>query len=275
MTRKRVTQVFPWLLPLREWQRKKCFYLGMKLDGNTYAKEIDPDLLPYVVYEIGELMVNEHSGYDIQYQYNKVHNLRLAGKTVNRVLIKPHETFSLFQLMRYADKDEKYKDGLNLDNGKIVGSYGGGVCQISNMLYWIFLHTPLTIVERHAHAVESFRTTSDDVLPRGVDATINEGWLDLKVKNETNNTFQIEVTFDDKNMYGRVRSLKPVMDIYEIFNNKVVYERRNDGIYEISDVTRRKINKQTGAEVEEQLYINETQIDYELDENTVIVERRN
>lgn len=274
MTRKRVTQVFPWLLPLREWQRKKCFYLAMRFDGNTYAKEILDDVLPNIVYETKELMVNEHSGYDIQYQYNKVHNLHLAAKTINRVLIKPDETFSLFQLMRYADKEEKYKDGLNLDNGKIVGSYGGGVCQISNMLYWLFLHTPLTIVERHAHAVESFRTTSDDVLPRGVDATINEGWLDLKVKNETDNTFQIEVVFDEQNMYGRVRSLMPVLETYEVFNREVVYERRADGIYEICDVTRKRENKQTGAVFYEQLYLNETEIAYELDENTVIRESR-
>lgn len=38
MKRKRLTQVFPYLLPIRKWQRKKLFYLEMLIDGNKYAK---------------------------------------------------------------------------------------------------------------------------------------------------------------------------------------------------------------------------------------------
>ena len=125
------------------------------------------------------------------------------------MIIEPNETFSFWQLVRWADHHEKYKDGLNLVDGKIVGSYGGGLCQLSNMLFWLFLHTPLTVVERHGHAVESFPSTTED-LPCGTDATINEGWLDLKIRNDTDNTFQIEISFDDKYMYGRILSQSSV-----------------------------------------------------------------
>lgn len=38
MTRKRVTERFPWLLPIRQAQRKIFFYVGMRLDKNTYAQ---------------------------------------------------------------------------------------------------------------------------------------------------------------------------------------------------------------------------------------------
>ena len=31
---------------------------------------------------------------------------------------------------RHADRYTRYKDGLNFVNGKIVGSYGGGLCQL-------------------------------------------------------------------------------------------------------------------------------------------------
>lgn len=128
----------------------------MKFDGNRYAKKTSEKLLPNTVFETSSLMLNENSGFDMKYQINKVHNLKLAAKTINKVIIEPKETFSFWQLVRWADQHEKYKDGLNLVNGKIVGSYGGGLCQLSNMLFWLFLHTPLTIVERHGHAVESF-----------------------------------------------------------------------------------------------------------------------
>ncbi|MDE7017151.1 MAG: glycopeptide resistance accessory protein VanW, partial [Lachnospiraceae bacterium] len=38
MARKRLTQVFPFLLPPRKWQRKKLFYYKMRKDGCRYAK---------------------------------------------------------------------------------------------------------------------------------------------------------------------------------------------------------------------------------------------
>ena len=114
MSRKRLTQVFPFLLPLRKWQRKKLFYLKMQLDGRRYAKKKSDQLLPNVVFETSSLMLNENSGFDMKYQINKIHNLKLAAKTINKVIIEPNETFSFWQLVRWADHHEKYKDGLNL-----------------------------------------------------------------------------------------------------------------------------------------------------------------
>ncbi|MCH5255351.1 MAG: VanW family protein, partial [Lachnospiraceae bacterium] len=151
MPRKSLTQRFPFLLPLRKWQRKKCFYLKMHFDKNKYAKERAAELLPYAVYDSSSLLLNESSGFDMKYQVNKVHNLKLAAKTLDGILILPGETFSFWQLVRWADRQEPYKDGLVSVNGKITGSYGGGLCQLSNLLFWLFLHTPMTILERHGH----------------------------------------------------------------------------------------------------------------------------
>ena len=114
MKRKRLTQVFPFLLPIRKWQRKKLFYLEMLIDGNKYAKNKSEALLPNTVFETSSLMLNENSGFDMKYQINKVHNLKLAARTINKVIIEPNETFSFWQLVRWADHHEKYKDGLNL-----------------------------------------------------------------------------------------------------------------------------------------------------------------
>lgn len=111
MSRKRLTQVFPWLLPLRRWQRKKLFYIKMRFDKNRYAGEILNSVLPYEAFTTSSLMINRKSGFDIKYQMNKVHNLKLAAKTVNGIVIRPGETFSFWQLVRYADKKERYKDG--------------------------------------------------------------------------------------------------------------------------------------------------------------------
>lgn len=272
MKRKRLTQIFPFLLPLRKWERKHFFYLQMKLDENKYATQVSDELLPHTVFETSSLMLNENSGFDMGFQINKVHNLKLAAKTVNKVIIEPKETFSFWQLVRWADRKEKYKDGLNLVNGKIIGSYGGGLCQLSNMLFWLFLHTPLTVVERHAHAVESFPSTTED-LPCGTDATINEGWLDLKVRNDTDKVFQIEISFDDRFMYGRVLSESPMDKEYLVFNSDVSYIKRNGRVYQIASVCRSEVDKKTGSITEKELYINQCEIGYELPNDIKIDER--
>lgn len=47
MAKKRLTEKFPCLIPLRIRQRKFCFYLGMRFDGRKYAKTQSNQLLPY------------------------------------------------------------------------------------------------------------------------------------------------------------------------------------------------------------------------------------
>lgn len=266
MSRKRVTEVFPFLIPLRTWQRKKCFYLKMLFDKNRYAKTITDNLLPYTLYETSSVLINENSGFDKIYQLNKVHNLKLAARTLNRITIAPNEVFSFWQLVRNADKKEKYKDGLNFVSGKIVGSYGGGLCQLSNMLFMLFLHSPLTIIERHGHSTLSFPPAEPDSLC-GIDATIHEGWLDLKVKNETDNTFQIVISFDAQRMYGRILSKNSVDVEYSIYNDSISYTRQNDNVRQNADVWRLEKNRITGEETKNQLYVNQCKIAYELSES--------
>lgn len=271
MSRKRLTQVFPFLLPLRKWQRKKFFYFKMRNDGCRYAKRVADRPLPYLVFETSIPMLNENSGFDMQYQINKVHNLKLAARTINRVVIGPGETFSFWQLVRWADRKEKYKDGLNLVDGKIVASYGGGLCMLSDTLFWMFLHTPLTTVERHGHAVKSFPGVSED-FPSGTDATVSEGWLDLKVHNKTDHTFQIEVSFDDQYMHGRILSKNVVGFEYSVFNSSVFYRKQGKKIYQIATVCRRETDKATGKQMERKLYVNRCEIAYKLPEGIKIQE---
>lgn len=119
MKRKRITQLFPFLLPVRRTQRKIIFYVKMYFDRNRYVKTKAPGLLPFCIYETKSKLLNENTGFDMRYQENKVFNLKLTAKTLNGLLIKPGETFSFWQAVRYADKHIPYKDGLTVTNGKL------------------------------------------------------------------------------------------------------------------------------------------------------------
>lgn len=271
MARKRLTQRFPFLLPLRRWERRRMFYLKMRMDGNRYAGTRSERELPFTYCEASDVLINRNSGYDIKYQLNKVHNLRLAAGTVDGVLIRPGETFSFWRLARDADRDEPYRDGLLLVDGRIVPSYGGGLCQMSNLLYWLFLHTPLTVTERRGHPVEGLPPNSGE-LPHGVDATIIEGWTDLKVRNDTGNTFQIRLGFDEERIYGRVMSRIPADRSYRVVNTSLTYERRGGEIYELAEVARAETDMHTGECVLRPLYTNECRITYALPEGTHIEE---
>lgn len=265
MARKRVTQIFPFLLPLRRWQRKKCFYLKMKFDGNRYARKKEETLFPHRVFETSFLMLNEESGFDRKYQLNKIHNLKLAAETLNGLVIMSGETFSFWQLVRFADKNVPYKDGLTLVDGKITGTYGGGLCLLSDMLFWMFLHTPMTVIERHGHAAEAFPGTTKE-LPCGTDATVSEGWLDLKVQNKTENSFQIAVDFDERFMRGCILSKNPVTTEYTVYNSAVSYEKKNGRVFQIAEISRSEKDEETGKAAERKLYENRCEITYDIEE---------
>lgn len=273
MPRKRITQLFPWLLPLRIEQRLFCFYTGMRLDGNRYAEVKSETLLPYQLFETSCPVYNRETGFDMAYQENKVFNLKLAAATLDRVVIRPRETFSFWKLVRYADRDTPYRDGLEVIDGKLTVAPGGGLCQMSNLLFWMFLHAPLSVAERHGHAVKNFPEPPSDAT-MGVDATVSEGWLDLKVRNETEDSFQISLAFDEEHIIGRLLTDRDTGRFYEVVNGKPLYYRKNGKVFEEVDVNQRTISSATGECVSAKLfYRNKCEIGYPLPEGTEIIEK--
>ena len=273
MTRRRMTQIFPWLLPQRRWQRRFCFYAKMGWDGIPYATCRERQELPYPLFETSCPMYNRETGFDMVYQENKVFNLKLAAATLDHLLIRPGETFSFWRLVRYADRDTPYRDGLAEVDGKLTVQKGGGLCQLSNLLCWMFLHTPLTLTERHGHQVKDFPEPPSDA-PLGVDATVAEGWLDLRVRNDTEVTFQIAISFDQAHITGRVYTARDLGLTYEAINENLVYYRQNGRVYEGVDVVQRAIDTSSGICVStRRMYRNQCEIGYQLPAGTAVQEK--
>ncbi len=272
MARKRLTEIFPFLIPIRTWQRNLFYFIKMRFDGNKYAKILAEELLPYEIVMEKTKMINEDSGYDIQYQINKVDNLKITSKTMNKLIIHPGETFSFCLLAKNYKKYGKYKDGLVLINNKIVAKNGGGLCQLSNILYYSFLQTPLTIVERHGHHVKSLPNSDKDAL-EGVDATVSSGWLDLKVKNETQNNYQIILDFDDTYMYAKILCDKDSSVKATILNENFHYFKKDNKIYESVDVCKEITDKEERKVIEKKkLYSEVVEVTYKLPSNVKIEE---
>ena len=118
MSRKRLTQVFPFLLPFRKWQRKKLFYLKMQLDGNKYAKKTSENLLPNTVFETSSLMLKE-KGIAVFFEDENINTLTMDGELLLVVL-------SSVAQQEVENISSNVKKGLKMKmkRGELVGFQG-------------------------------------------------------------------------------------------------------------------------------------------------------
>lgn len=128
---------------------------------------------------------------------NKVINISIAVQKIEKIVIYPDEIFSFWRVVGRATRFKGYKKGHNLINGIMKNDYGGGLCHVSSMIYYISLIAGLKIVERHAHSID-FQASSVRYAPLGSDATIAFGYKDLRIQNNLNTpiSFSFEVSHE-------------------------------------------------------------------------------
>lgn len=163
-------------------------------------------------------------------QENKVTNLKLAIEHLDGLLIKPGETFSFWKLIGRPTKSKGYLEGLILKNGEIAKGTGGGLCQLGNMLYWMFLHTSLTVTERWRHSYDVFPDVNR-TLPFGCGATLAYNYIDLRAKNSTNQTYQLHLWFEGEMLCGEIRSDKEEECSFEIVETDHLFKKQWWGGY--------------------------------------------
>lgn len=153
---------------------------------------------------------------DMWLQNNKVDNLRIALKKVDGILIRPGETFSYWKTIGKPTKLKGYKKGMNLYYGKFRAETGGGLCQLSNLIFWMALHTPLTVIERHRHSFDVFPDTNR-TQPFGSGATCVYNYRDLQILNLTNENYQINIRIDDDYLVGEIRTDTKPYESYRVY----------------------------------------------------------
>ena len=141
----------------------------------------------------------------MQYQYNKIVNLRLAAACLDGVVLRPGETFSYWRLIGRPTHRKGYLDGIVLFCGTFRPGVGGGLCQLSNLIFWMTLHTPLTVVERYRHSYDVF-PDSGRTQPFGSGATCVYPYRDLMIRNDTQTTFRLHVTVGEECLEGEWRA---------------------------------------------------------------------
>ena len=127
-----------------------------------------------------------------------------------------------------------------LCNGKVTEGIGGGLCQLSNLIYWMTLHTPLTVIERHRHGFDVF-PDSNRTQPFGSGATCFYNYGDLMIKNNTDQTFQLVIRLTENNLEGSWLSDKRPISTYEVYEKEHIMQSEFWGGYTRHNVLFRRV----------------------------------
>jgi vancomycin resistance protein VanW len=113
---------------------------------------------------------------------NKIFNIQLATQEIQQVIIQPNEVFSFWRIVGKPTKKKGYKIGRNIINNELQADIGGGLCQVSGMIYHLALTCGMKIEERFNHTVDLYEE-DNRYTPLGMDATVVFGHKDLRFRN--------------------------------------------------------------------------------------------
>ena len=242
------------------YQAATLFYSGKRrlawlALSRHFAKQFGQKALPYIHFHHETVLLRQLKDVDMKWQHNKIQNLKIASKKLDGILICPGQTFSYWRLIGKPTYRKGYLDGVTLSNGQVGSGCGGGLCQLSNLIYWMTLHTELTVTERHRHGYDVF-PDSARTQPFGSGATCFYPYGDLMIKNNTLQDYQLCVHVGDTHLSGEWRSDKEVRYRYEVVEKNHHFNGEYWGGFSRHNELYRRVYDLSGTFIDEE-YITE------------------
>ncbi|CAN7565701.1 VanW family protein [Paenibacillus sp. LjRoot153] len=260
--KQRIGKRFPFLYGLRVKQlmlQRSIINLNPKI---KYAYVRSTQQFTYTAKKHKSILRRVLGDTDPILQENKIVNLKIALKHVDGIVIHPGETFSFWKLIGVTSKEKGYIEGLMLSHGEVRVGTGGGLCQLANMLYWLALHTPLVIKERHHHSFDLF---PDDrrVIPFGTGTSVFYNYVDLQFYNPTANRFQFHLEVTEAYLEGSISCDTELPYDYRVKEKNHSFYQRANKWYRGNEIWRQKVNKQDDSIVDEELVnVNHAEVKY-------------
>lgn len=249
----------------RSWLRLrmgKAYYTGKRYllwcsPRFQWAKKRSQTPLPCIQFQHATPLVRKLRGEDLELQRNKITNLRLAVARLDGIILEPGETFSYWRLIGKPTRRKGYLEGMVLFLGRIGSDVGGGLCQLSNLIFWMTLHTPLTVVERYRHSHDVF-PDANRTQPFGSGATCAYPHRDLMIRNDTQQPFQLCLRVGRTHLEGAWRAMMPPAHRYRIVERNARMDQAFWGGYvRHNELTRQVFNLEGMLEREEFLFAND------------------
>ena len=208
--------------------------LQWSISKDRIAKGIQKDNLPHLVFAHRTPIYRKLRDVDMWLQKNKEVNLRLAIQSFDGLILSPEETFSFWRILGKPSIWKGYKKGMVLTKGWFRAGTGGGRCQLTNLIFWMVLHSSMTVKERYRHSFDVF-PDAGRTLPFGSGATCVWNYRDLQFANLTNEIMQLRLRVQDGFLCGEIRSNRKPLFRYEIIekNHRMIpggyaYIRENE-----------------------------------------------
>lgn len=120
----------------------------------------------------------------------RAQNVRNACSKINGTILYPGEEFSTYEKISPFTQENGYGIAGAYENGQVVESVGGGVCQVATTLYNAVIRAELDVTMRYNHSMMvSYVPPSDD-------AAIAGTYKDFRFKNNMDTPVYIEGTSD-------------------------------------------------------------------------------
>jgi vancomycin resistance protein YoaR len=129
---------------------------------------------------------------------NRIHNVQLVARLIDRHLIGPGSTFSFNKTTGDRNAAKGFLEAPVIINGELKNGLGGGVCQVSTTVFNAAYEAGLSISERHNHALYISH------YPLGRDATVNYPDTDLEFVNDTDHWLLLEAIIGSSSLTVRL-----------------------------------------------------------------------
>ena len=216
-----------------------------------WAKERQGERLSCIQSAHATPLLRHLRGDQMEWQRNKVVNLKLAVARLDGLILHPGETFSYWKLIGKPTRQKGCREGMVLFLGQIGSDVGGGLCQLSNLIFWMTLHTPLTVVERYRHSHDVF-PDADRTQPFGSGATCAYPHRDLMIRNDTDQDFQLCLRVGETHLQGEWRAMRPPERRYEVVERDARIDQAAWGGYIRHNALYRDVYDLQGNFLEEQ-----------------------
>ncbi|MES2945956.1 MAG: VanW family protein [Pseudomonadota bacterium] len=134
---------------------------------------------------------------------NKLVNLTLGARRVNLALLEPGRIWSFWRYVGQPVEGNGFVIGRNLVDGQLTRQVGGGLCQLSSLIYHLGLTAGLDVHERNAHSIDIYQE-HERFTPLGADATVVWGYKDLRLGNPHATPVVLECFVRDNTLVGRI-----------------------------------------------------------------------
>jgi vancomycin resistance protein YoaR len=104
-------------------------------------------------------------------------NIATAARYLNGSVIGPGETFSFNRTVGSRTLERGFTEAPQIVADELEPGVGGGVCQVASTLHAAAVYGGFEVLQRRSHSRPS------GYAPLGLDATVIDGELDLKLKN--------------------------------------------------------------------------------------------